>query len=178
MLLKKQTVWLLTMLSLVVVLSVYYVTADPEQSNMAGAPKEDSPAAGEKTSADKDAKVITGAAGDEVFETMRLEQQEKRSKLNAELTTQLADPKLSAEQKSELYAQQKQLTALDVKEKTLESLIKNLGYNDVLVRADQSEVKVTVKSAEHSREDAAEILRLVRKEIGTSIVATVQFQTN
>ncbi|MCG4627796.1 SpoIIIAH-like family protein, partial [Anaerostipes hadrus] len=29
MLLKKQTVWLLTMLSLVVVLSVYYVTAEP-----------------------------------------------------------------------------------------------------------------------------------------------------
>lgn len=29
MMLKKQTVWLLTMLSLVVVLSVYYITADP-----------------------------------------------------------------------------------------------------------------------------------------------------
>ena len=32
MLLKKQTVWLLTMLSLVIVLSVYYVTLDPNQS--------------------------------------------------------------------------------------------------------------------------------------------------
>ena len=31
MLLKKQTVWLLTMLSLVVVLSVYYITS-PEQT--------------------------------------------------------------------------------------------------------------------------------------------------
>lgn len=39
--LKKQTVWLLTMLSLVVVLSVYYVTT-PDKMNTA------SPATGEK----------------------------------------------------------------------------------------------------------------------------------
>ena len=35
MLLKKQTVWLLTMLSLVVVLSVYYVTSDPGENELA-----------------------------------------------------------------------------------------------------------------------------------------------
>ncbi len=36
MLLKKQTVWLLTMLSLVVVLSVYYITSPEQQTtNMA-----------------------------------------------------------------------------------------------------------------------------------------------
>ena len=34
MLLKKQTVWLLTMLSLVVVLSVYYVTSEPKTSDL------------------------------------------------------------------------------------------------------------------------------------------------
>ncbi|WP_322090787.1 hypothetical protein [Caldifermentibacillus hisashii] len=33
MMLKKQTVWLLTMLSLVVVLSVYYITAEPTNNN-------------------------------------------------------------------------------------------------------------------------------------------------
>ena len=33
MLLKKQTVWLLTMLSLVVVLSVYYITSPEQQQN-------------------------------------------------------------------------------------------------------------------------------------------------
>ena len=33
MLLKKQTVWLLTMLSLVVVLSVYYITSPEQKSN-------------------------------------------------------------------------------------------------------------------------------------------------
>ncbi|WP_110111278.1 SpoIIIAH-like family protein [Bacillus sp. CGMCC 1.16541] len=42
MLLKKQTVWLLTMLSLVAVLSVYYITSpETPPSNMAVAPEED-----------------------------------------------------------------------------------------------------------------------------------------
>ena len=37
MLLKKQTVWLLTMLSLVVVLSVYYITSPEQQQNVLAA---------------------------------------------------------------------------------------------------------------------------------------------
>ena len=41
MLLKKQTVWLLTMLSLVVVLSVYYITSPEQKSNDLAAIKQE-----------------------------------------------------------------------------------------------------------------------------------------
>ncbi|MGR5918209.1 SpoIIIAH-like family protein [Bacillus pacificus] len=55
--LKKQTVWLLTMLSLVVVLSVYYVTT-PEKMNTA------SPTTGEKIGQEKQGtdKAVTNEA--------------------------------------------------------------------------------------------------------------------
>ena len=81
MLLKKQTVWLLTMLSLVVVLSVYYITS-PEQTgkeiatidenethenNKASGTDEKSETAGE------DEGGLFQAAGDETFESLRLE---------------------------------------------------------------------------------------------------------
>jgi len=176
MLLKKQTVWLLTMLSLVVVLSVYYVTSDPAKNDLATGMNEE--AAEEAKMSKEDMKVITEAAGDEAFETIRLEAQDKRSKDIADLTAQVASPDLTAEEKNELYSKMQDLSALETKEKTLESLIKTLGYEDALVRAESDEVLITVKAKEHSRADAARILQIVREEIGTDTVATVVFQTN
>lgn len=175
MLLKKQTVWLLTMLSLVVVLSVYYVTSDPTKSDLASGGKEE--ATEDMAASDKDMKVITEASGDEAFETVRLEVQDKRSKERADLTAKVASPDLTAEEKNELYTQMQDLTAMETKEKTLESLIKTLGYDDALVRADNEEIHITVKAKEHSRADAARILQVVREEVGTNMVATVVFQT-
>ncbi len=174
MLLKKQTVWLLTMLSLVVVLSVYYVTSDPELTNVAIGDQEEE---NKEISADeKDMKVITEAAGDEAFETIRMDMQDKRSKDLEDLTAQVANPELSTEEKNKLFEKMQQLSELDVKEKTLESLIKNLGYDDALVRADDEQVLITVKADDHSRADAARILQVVREEIGTQLTATVEFQ--
>ncbi|GIN19958.1 MAG TPA: stage III sporulation protein AH [Bacillus bacterium] len=176
MLLKKQTVWLLTMLSLVVVLSVYYVTSDPAKNDLATGGKEE--AAGEMEASEKDMKVITEAAGDEAFETIRMEIQDKRSKEIADLTNQVGSPDLTAEEKNELYTKMQDLSALETKEKTLESLIKSLGYDDALVRTENEEMLITVKAKEHSRADAARILQVVREEIGTNMVATVEFQKN
>ncbi|MFD1707030.1 SpoIIIAH-like family protein [Siminovitchia sediminis] len=175
MLLKKQTVWLLTMLSLVVVLSVYYVTSDPATNDLAAGSEE----AEEEMAGNKDdMKVITEASGDEAFETIRLEMQDKRSKEIEEITAKVASPDLTAEEKNELYSKMQDLSAMETKEKTLESLIKTLGYDDALVRASDNEVMITVKASEHSRADAARILQIVREEIGTNMVATVEFQSS
>lgn len=175
MLLKKQTVWLLTMLSLVVVLSVYYVTSDPELTNVAIGDQEENK---EATSNEEDMKVITEAAGDEAFETIRMDVQDKRSKDLEDLTAQVASPDLSTDEKNELFEKMQQLSELDVKEKTLESLIKNLGYEDALVRVENEQLLITVKADDHSRADAARILQIVREEVGTQFVATVEFQQN
>ncbi len=175
MLLKKQTVWLLTMLSLVVVLSVYYVTSDPAKNDLATGGKEET--SSEMATNEKDMKVITEASGDEAFETIRMEVQDKRSKERTELTSQVGSSDLTAKEKSELYSKLQDLTALDTKERTLESLIKSLGYDDALVRTDDNEMLITVIAKEHSKADAARILQVVREEIGTQTVATVEFQT-
>lgn len=89
----------------------------------------------------------------------------------------MASPDLSADEKNELVTKMNELTALDTKEKTLESLIKTLGYEDALVRAENDQFLITVKAKEHSRADAARILQMVREELGTNTVATVEFQT-
>lgn len=174
MLLKKQTVWLLTMLSLVVVLSVYYVTSDPTGTDLAtvGKEEDDKEAAG-----GKDMKIITEASGDEAFEAVRLDIQDQRNKEVADLTAKVASSDLTADEKNELYTKMQDISAMETKEKTLESLIKTLGYSDALVRAGESEIMITVKAKEHSKADAARILQVVRDEIGTQTAATVEFQT-
>ncbi|MBS4217189.1 SpoIIIAH-like family protein [Bacillus sp. FJAT-49711] len=173
MLLKKQTVWLLTMLSLVVVLSVYYVTSEQDVKDIASN-GENAPETSGKMS-DEDLKIITEAAGDEAYETVRMNLSDKRGKAKEELTTQAASPDLSVDEKNKLYEQMKEIDAMGVKEKTLESYIKTMGYSDSLVRIDDNQVYVTVKAEDHSKADAVEIVRLVREEMGTQFIPTVEF---
>ncbi|MEK3890779.1 SpoIIIAH-like family protein [Bacillus sp. FSL K6-3431] len=180
MLLKKQTVWLLTMLSLVVVLSVYYVTSNPSKNDLATIGNGDTSEVGSKTAADDpDMKIVTEAAGDEVFETVRMDLQDKRSKEVQDLTVKMGSPELSADEKDKIYTQMEEINEYSTKEKTVESLVKGLGYDDALVRADENEVKITVKSSEeHSRAAAVKILKVIHENIGTEIAATVEFNSN
>src|SRR5690606_20864663 len=104
MLLKKQTVWLLTMLSLVVVLSVHYITSEPGNKDLAAIGNEDS-----AKMSDKDMKIITEASGDEMFEEIRMSLKDKRNEQIGELTTQVASPDLSADEKDVLYSQMQEI---------------------------------------------------------------------
>ncbi|MEH7391132.1 MULTISPECIES: SpoIIIAH-like family protein [unclassified Bacillus (in: firmicutes)] len=178
MLLKKQTVWLLTMLSLVVVLSVYYITS-PEQNgqNLANSPEKaeqsNEPAATENLD---DSEVITNASGDEMFEALRLKLNDERSKMIEELSAKMANTQLPAEEISAAKDQIDQLDALAKKEEMLEMLIRSMDYEDVLVRAEGKNVRVTVKAKELSRSAANDIIREVNNEIGGLQAVTVEFK--
>jgi stage III sporulation protein AH len=182
MLLKKQTVWLLTMLSLVVVLSVYYITSPEQQgTNMATVKDEaknvmETKQGDTKVNKENGESVISGVASDEVFEALRLELEDNRNEIKEQLNSIIASTDLPAEKRSEAYDQMKQLDELASKESVLETLIKTMGYEDALVRADGEKVRITVKAKDHSPSAANEIIQLVRSEIGTFQNVAVQFQ--
>jgi stage III sporulation protein AH len=221
MLLKKQTVWLLTMLSLVVVLSVYYITSPEQQQNELAAvdqeeekeqteetaeeplkdneesntdiEKEVQPDANEtekietetnekqetdievKDAVDKDAEIITNAAGDEVFETMRMQLLDERSQMKEELEKKIGSTELSAEERSQAKEQMDELNEIAQKELLLETLLKAKNYNDVLVQADDTQVNITVKAEKQSKAEANKIMQTVRSELGP-LHAVVEFQ--
>ena len=199
MLLKKQTVWLLTMLSLVVVLSVYYITSPEQQQNDLalvddqqeqeqengkeqepvkenqmgeGTLEEDSASMGAK----EDEQIITNAAGDEVFETLRMQLEEERSQMKEDLQSTIASTELPAEERSEAKQQMDELNDIAQKELLLETLIKAMNYEDVLVRADEEQVNITVKAEKQSKAEANKIIQTVRSEMGP-LHAVVKFQT-
>ncbi|EJS59303.1 hypothetical protein ICG_01343 [Bacillus cereus BAG1X1-3] len=204
--LKKQTVWLLTMLSLVVVLSVYYVTT-PEKMNTAA------PATGEKmgqekqgtdkavtkettkettnkettkestsketTNKETDKKEndkketskkeasVTVQSSDENFTALRMQMEDQRSVEKEKLQNVMKSSKSSAEEKSKAKDNLDAITTMETKQQLLETVIKSQGgYKDALVRADGTDIKVTVKSAKHSQKEANKIIQLVRSEGG------------
>ncbi|RAK22334.1 stage III sporulation protein AH [Anoxybacillus vitaminiphilus] len=184
--LKKQTVWLLTMLSLVVVLSVYYVTT-PEGTNENIAFVNQTEETKEKTTETnseakvtveetEDGKVTSGIASDEIFTALRMQIEDERNKLREELNAIVASTEATAEQKSEAFDKIQKLADISEKEAVLETLIKSKGYEEVLVRVDNEEVRVTVKAKEHSKQAANEIIQLVEKEIGEAQDVAVEFQ--
>jgi len=188
MLLKKQTVWLLTMLSLVVVLSVYYLTSPEQQQNELAAIEEkksteEATETTEKSTGDavssgaqEDAEIITNAAGDEAFETLRMQLQDERSQMKEDLTKRIASTDLPVEDRSEAKEQMDELNEIAQKEILLETLIKSMNYEDVLVRADGDQVNITVKAEKQSRTEANKIIQTVRSELGP-LHAVVEFQT-
>lgn len=186
--LKRQTVWLLTMLSLVVVLSVYYVTAPKDMNDdMAFTNNENvtKQQVNDKEKADvaveemetKDGKVTSSVSSDDVFTALRMQIEDERSRLRDQLNDIVASANATAQQKSEAMDKIEKLEALAEKEATLETLIKSKGgYNDVLVRAEDDQVRVTIKAKKHSAQSANDVIHMVKSEIPEVNNVTVEFQ--
>jgi stage III sporulation protein AH len=178
MLLKKQTVWLLTMLSLVVVLSVYYITS-PEQkmTDMASVEEQSGDKVTDITSEDQDGPVISGVASDEEFEVLRMQLEDFRSERKEKLEAIMASTDLPSDQRNAAYDELNQLDETANNEAVLETMITALGYEDALVRADGEKILITVKAQEKSAKAANDIIKLVKDEIGMLQYVTVDFKT-
>lgn len=189
MLLKKQTVWLLTMLSLVVVLSVYYITSpDQKGSDLTAVEQKvknqidqqqgkSSTKNTAKTDASNGSTVVSTDSSDSTFDSVRMELQDQRSQQIDQLQSIIASTDLPADKRSAAYDQMQKLNQAAQQEEVLETLIKAMGYDDALVEADGERVNVTVKSNKtHSTSAANDIIQLVKKEIGDTNYVAVEFQ--
>ncbi|MEC1719455.1 SpoIIIAH-like family protein [Schinkia azotoformans] len=182
MLLKKQTVWLLTMVSLVVVLSVFYITSPLQPSDeYALMPSEEK--AKDQTKASEegvevsieemaDGTVASSLSSDDLFTALRMEIDDNRAKAKEELQAIVASSDVTAEKRSEALDKMENLQTFQAKEAILETMIlANENYADALVKAEENQVKVIVKAKELNSSSANEIMRLVRDELGPTKVA-------
>lgn len=176
MLLRKQTVWLLTMLSLVAVLSVYYITSPQDAAVNQDAQKEDTKTTKETSGKDDSSTVVTNESSDSVFEAMRIDLNDERSRQKEELTNKVASSELSEEERVAAHEQIEALSEMSTKEDMLETMIIALGYKDALVRADGNQIQITVKAEKQDASAANKIIQMVTKEIGKTNAVAVEFQ--
>ena len=195
---KKQTIWLLTMLSLVVVLSVYYVTTPDNLKttsfmNMNNSTNTDTLDSTPKDTKKTDSKTDTSKQNSdtskqndketasqenstsEVFLKQRMEQEDQRSQLIDEYKSTVDSATASAKEKSDAFTNMNELQKLTALESDVETMIKEAGYKDALVRSDKDEVKVDVTSAKPSRKAANDIIQMTRSVLGEKLVV-VKFQ--
>ncbi|GGP12798.1 SpoIIIAH-like family protein [Oceanobacillus neutriphilus] len=179
--LKKQTVWLLTMLSLMVVLSVYYIFSSNGNDlafvndGQETATEDAVPAT--QSEEDIDVENIENVDSDELFTTIRMEIQDERSRKKSQLTDVVASANASPTEKDEALQEIDSLEELSSKESIIQQqLLAATEYEDILVRSDGEKVHVHVKAEELSNTEAANIMQMVRDEFGKDIVTEVNFQ--
>lgn len=171
--LKKQTVWLLTMLSLMIVLSVYYMTS-PDMGDQAFiddeglTQNEEMVTTDSNTEGKAEVNNIANAEQDELYTMLRMEIQDKRSMKKDRLSSVVASSSATAEQKTDALNEMDVIDQLGTKEVMLqETILEGDKYEDVLVRSDQEKVQVHVKAQEKlSNQEVVQIMQLARDEFG------------
>lgn len=169
---KKRTVWMLTLLSLVAVISVYYLNEPNNNMAFDGLALFSND---DVTVEDTSPNEVPVLAQSSLFEEMRMEVQNERSQIREQLESQIASNELSADEVNEAYSKMQELTKRDSTEAMLEMLIQNLGYSDALVRTGDGTVLVTVVASEHSKAQADEIIYIVKKEWEDAKEVKVEF---
>ncbi len=187
--LRRQTVWLLTMLSLMIVLSVYYIFS-PKGSEVAFVDENNQPtetSTEEMTEQDTDDATVEHMeqiGHDELFTTIRLELQNERSMKKELLKDVVASTSATTEEKNEALNDISLIDRVTSKETIVQDQILATvdRYEDVLVRYDEGEsgenekVHVHVKVEDLTSEEAVNIMQMVKDEFG-EIKVDVNYQS-
>lgn len=159
----KKNLWFLTLFSLVLVLSVYYVTMPKELL-----------IANEVNNNDKETKVKIEEAN--IIETLRVEDNtttlEEINKLKATISNNTA----STEDKNKAFDELKLLNQISSKEELLEEKVKNAHNLDSFIKIDGDQIRVVVNSEEHNTKLANDIMKTIQNNFDTKQYIVVQFK--
>ena len=172
---KKRTVWLFTFVSLVAVIAVFYIFEDKNTPNILSIFTDETIDSADILGVNQNGTQSVNSESN-LFQEVRLEQANKRSQLRTQLTQKAASDQTTAEEKNAAFNDMEELIKLESSEAMLEMLIKSIGYDDALVRIDGEKVTVTVMSDEYSKEQANEILYIVRSELDDYVNVSVDFE--
>ena len=158
----KQSILLLTLFSLILVLSIYYITMPEEFSNVAS-----------KTIKESSKKVIKE---NEVISTLKVEKEEEREKQIKELQTILTKDDATSEEKNNAYEELKNINMLKGKEEELSKTIKKEYKIDNFVQIKDDQVRIVLIKKEHDIKLANEIMNMVQQNFNDKVYITVKFQ--
>lgn len=177
--LKKQTVWLLTMVSLMIVLSVYYMMSKNSESAYIYNDENDMDQTVHQLDKESDVHIddIQPLQDSELFTTMRMLVQDERNMKLDRLKSVVASGDASISEINEAKDEIDYLEKIETKENILQNTILSTdeNYEDVLVRAEKEKVHVHVITDHLSSEAAVHIMQMVIDELG-DIKVDVNFQ--
>lgn len=162
MVLKKQTVWLLTMLSLMVVLSAYYLFNHETAEMPTDLVNQDGVL---DMVGDMDSDFTSSLPdGNEFFLAQNYEKQVRRAALISDYYN-LLSADVSAEVINETMEKIATIEHLADAEFAIESMLKTEGFEEALVIADAGRVNVVVKADELDNLQVVKIINMVRQHL-------------
>ena len=166
----KKSLWFLTLFSLILVLSIYYITMPSE---LLLTTNKNNITIGEK----EDKEVNIDVEESNLLVALRVEADEEMSKEIEDLKLILTNSESSVDDKNKAYEKIKKLNDNRGEEEKLESQIKENYKLDSFVKINNNQIHVTVNSSEHSESLANNIMRLIQSNYTDSKYITVKFQT-
>ncbi len=167
----KRSLWFLTLFSLILVLSVYYITMPNELLLTSNINNKNNTESTKKVSAETD--VDTESAE---LVALRVESDEMMLDEMTELKTILTNSKSTVEEKNEALTKMQNLNKNKGTEEQIEENIKNIHNVDSFVKVENSDVTVVVDSKKHDKKIANEIMKTVQDSFDTTVNITVKFQ--
>lgn len=172
----KKSLWFLTLFSLILVLSVYYITMPSELLLTSDKATSNNNEAKTSTKEEKENKASVEVKESNVLEAMRVESDSAMNDEIESLQVVLNDEKSSAEEKNKAYEKMQELNNNRAEEETLEEKVKKEFSLDSYVKIDGNSIKITINSEEHDTTLANKIMRSIQSNYDTNKYITVQFQ--
>ncbi len=160
----KQSMWFLTLLSLVLVLGVYYVTMPNEllKSNVKGEEKEK--------------EIEVNVTENDTLIAMRANRDEQVSLEIEKLEKVLTNADSTTEEKNKAFEELKVLNLNTTKESELENKILDKFGIKSYIEINNDNIKIVINSKEHDASLANNIMRSIQEEYKEKMYITVQFE--
>lgn len=161
----KQGLWFLTLFSLVLVLSVYYITMPSEvfTNNITDNTSTDTKSVNKEVSVSN------------YLSTLKIELDEKRNESLKKYESILSDSSASTSDKNSAYESIKNINSIKAMEESIVSKIKNEFSLNSFVEVDSSKVLVVVDKKDHDVKLANKIMNLVQDEFNSYVSVSVRF---
>lgn len=161
----KQSLWFVTLFSLILVLSIYYVTMS--DSNL--------------QEIIKNGNQITQTVGTEVEESsilvaLRVEEDEEVLKAMEDYQSILLDTEKTSQEKSDAYNSLMALNNKKGKEQEMEQKIKDEYQLDSFVKIKDDTINIVISKKDHSSNLANNIIRTIQSMCDKKMYITVKFQ--
>lgn len=155
--------WYLTLFSLILVLSIYYVTMPNDLLKDASVVEEEKEEVVEVDEVDS-------------LVALRVSLEEERQNSINTLQEQLLSDVLGVNEKNNIYEQLKYLNELQSKEAEIEEEIKKQYNINCFIKIDNSDVESVCISDKHDKKLANNIMRLIQDKYKNKMYISVKFQ--
>lgn len=160
----KQNLWFITLFSIVLILSIYYISIPnnllEEYANSSGDSNNTSEVVNESS----------------ILVSLRVQDDEETLNTINELNTILLDKNKSNEEKNTAYESLKSINETKGLEEQIETMLKDEFKYDSFVKISKDQINIVISSSEHNKDIANNIIKKVQGMYNTKKYITIKFQ--